>query len=103
MLLAGFSKEQLNHQSVAVEVAPMTEILRSGVWPGNYNAENCAKDELLSTCFQEPYGDVRHNMLAHNHMMLVLRAFLTKAKWNIVDESLKAKKSPVAIPRVGCL
>lgn len=91
VLLAGFSKEQLNHQSVAVEVAPMTEILRSGVWPGNYNAENCAKDELLYTCFQEPYGDVRHNMLSHNHMMLVLRAFLTKAKWDIVDESLKAK------------
>ena len=41
------------------------------------------QDELLQTCFVSPYDDVRHSNLAHNHMALALRAFLTRAKWQI--------------------
>ena len=48
-----------------------------------YNANAGSKYELLSTCFQVPLGDMRSLMLAHNHMMLVARAFLTRAKWDL--------------------
>ena len=41
------------------------------------------EDELLCACFQEPYDDVSHMLLSHNHMELVLRAFLTGARWNL--------------------
>ena len=42
--------------------------------------------KTVITCFQTPYDFVRHNGLSHNHIMLVLRAFLTQAKWDLTAE-----------------
>ena len=87
VLPAGFVKEEVNHACVAVEETPVDEIIRSRgadmVSAYTFNAENSSKDDLLSTCFQAPYDDVRHMLLSHNHMMLVMRAFLTQAKWDL--------------------
>jgi hypothetical protein len=85
---AGFVKEEVNHACIAVEEAPIAAVAgKFSVCPlvsaSTYNAENSNKDEFLSTCFQVPYEDVRHKMLSHNHMMLILRAFLTKAQWDL--------------------
>ena len=41
------------------------------------------KDELLKNCFDAPYDDPRHLLLAHNHMTLIGRAFLVSPTWNI--------------------
>ena len=84
---AGFVKEEVEHGFVAVEQAPVEEIIRSRgkgmVSAYTYNAEQSCKDELLITCFQAPYDDVRHMLLSHNHIMLVLRAFISRAKWDL--------------------
>ena len=86
-MAAGFVKEEVNHACVAVEEVPVDEIIRSRgahmVSASRYNAENSTKDELLATCFEQPYDDVRYMLLSHNHMMLILRAFLTRAKWDL--------------------
>ena len=87
-------KEQVNHACIAVEKAPASEILRSRgsssptvaafeQSASAYNAEQSGKDEYLETCFQKPYADVRHKLLAHCHMMMVLRAFRSQAKWDL--------------------
>ena len=86
VLEGGFVKEEVNHVCIAVEEAPLQEVIRSGgagmVSASTYNAESSSKDEL-STCFQASYGDVRHMLLSHNHMMLILRAFPTQVEWDI--------------------
>ena len=83
----GFLKEEVNHVCIAVEEAPVQEIIKSGrtnvVTSTMYNVESSCKDDILSTCFQAPYNDVRVSLLSHCHMMLVLRAFLTQAQWDI--------------------
>ena len=90
VLEAGFLKEEVNHACIVVEEAPVEEIIRSRgagmVSASTFNAENSSKDELLSTCFQAPYDDVRHMLLSHNHMMLVMRAFLTQAKGDLPED-----------------
>ena len=48
-----------------------------------YNRAASLQDEFLRTCFEEPHGNVQYKLLSHNHMQLVLRAFLTKAEWKI--------------------
>ena len=48
-----------------------------------YNIRQCRKDTELMHCFDVPYNDVRSLMLSHNHITLVLRAFMTKAQWAI--------------------
>jgi hypothetical protein len=88
VLEAGFVKEEVNHALIVVEEAPVEEILRrtavaDKVSASAYNIEQSGKDELLASCFLSPYDDVRHTLLSHNHIMLVLRAFLGMAKWNI--------------------
>ena len=40
-------------------------------------------------CFENPHGDVRHMPLAHNHMMLVLRAFLAGGQWWLISKPEK--------------
>ena len=85
-LEGGFSKEDFAHLLVAVEEVPAEQLCpppenyQSGA---AYNKEQSEKDEYLCTCFAPPYGDVRLQLLAHNHMMLVLRAFLVQAKWDL--------------------
>ena len=82
----GFLKENVEHAVVAVEEVP-TEIAssRGGKFlsASQYNIKQCKQDELLMGCFAVPYNVVRCLLLSHNHIMLVLRAFLTKARWKI--------------------
>ena len=85
---AGFMKEEISHACVVVEEPPIEELIRSQtstVFESalTYNQSHCSKDEILVTCFQAPYDVVRVNNLAHNHIMLVLRAFATRAKWDL--------------------
>ena len=78
----GFLRESVEHACVVVEEMPNDvarsrgEKYESGT---TYNIKQSKKDEFLKSCFEVPYNDVRGLMLSHNHIMLVLRAFLTKA------------------------
>ena len=59
---AGFAKEDMGHQLVAVEETPADHIRSSGSdyqSGAAYNKEKSSNDELLCTCFAEPFGDVR--------------------------------------------
>ena len=87
-------KEEVSHAFIAVDEAPVEHLLRCGlgadvVSSSSYNAEQSNKDELLSTCFKSPCNDVRHALLSHNHIMLVLRASLSQAKWDIPTDAAK--------------
>ena len=82
----GFLKEEFSHAFIAVEEAPVENFLLLGpdaVSASTWNAGKSNKDEILSACFQPPFENVRHALLSHNHMMLVLRVFLNQAKWDI--------------------
>ena len=84
----GFTKEEVNHACVAVEEIPLHLLISRGhvggvVSASAYNSEKCNKDEILCTLFQSPYDDVRFTLLSHNHIMLVMRAFVCQAKWDI--------------------
>jgi hypothetical protein len=89
----GFIKEEVNHAVVAVEETPAAHIRSRGeeyVSGSTYNVEKCMKDELLNTCFNEPVGSsVQHMLLSHNHITLVMRAFLTKAQWDLAPNAEK--------------
>ena len=86
VLDVGFLKENVEHAVIAVEEIPMEvarsrgEKFESGA---QYNIRQCRKDTELMHCFDVPYNDVRSLMLSHNHITLVLRAFMTKAQWAI--------------------
>ena len=84
VLKTGFCKEEVNHAAVVVQEIPHEHIGTRGsdyVTGKAYNVKQCAEDPLFHTCFQPPYDDVGHMMLSHNHMLLILRAFLTAARW----------------------
>ena len=88
MIANGFLKEEFSDNIVAVEEMPTHEVIedpsRGEVQTGSqYNRAASSKDELLQTCFREPYGNVQYNLLSHNHMLLVCLSFLTKAKWDL--------------------
>ena len=84
-------KEVFSDKLVAVEEMPMQEAHDRGHGTGSqYNREASSRDDLLQACFKEPYGNVQYNLLSHNHMTLVLRAFLGKAKWDMENVELKA-------------
>ena len=82
----GFLKESVEHACIAVEEMPL-EIARSRGEKHEsgtaYNIRQSRKDEFLKSCFAAPYNDVRALLLSHNHMMIILRAFLAKALWNL--------------------
>jgi hypothetical protein len=88
VLEEGFVKDEVNHACVVVEEARVEEILARAnpdtlVTASKYNAEQCSRDELLLHCFKAPYDNVRYSMLSHNHMMLVMRSFQSRAKWDL--------------------
>ena len=92
VLQAGWAKEEFEHQLVAVEEPPTDEIRSRGDQYQSgaaYNKEECAKDELLCHIYDDPCGDPRLMLLAHNHMMIVLRAFLTGASWSLPPDTEK--------------
>ena len=82
----GFLKESLEHACVVVGEMPFDAARSRGdkYESGSaYNLRKSKKDEFLKSCFDVPYNDVRGLMLSHNHMVLVLRAFMTKALWQL--------------------
>ena len=81
----GFLKEEFSDKLVAVEAMPLHEAHARGIAKtgSQYNRESSSKDELLQACFQEPHGNVQYNLLSHNHMALVILAFIGKAKWEL--------------------
>ena len=48
-----------------------------------YNKMASEKDDLLATCFAPSYNDAHHMLLAHCHMLLSLRTFLTRPTWDL--------------------
>jgi len=83
---AGFVKEEVNHAFVVVEEVPLDQARSRGkdYESGSvYNYNTSSLDELLATCFEPPYNDVRHMGLSHNHMIIIMRAWLSGAKWDI--------------------
>ena len=92
VVTAGFLKEEFCDKLVAVEEMPLEEARNQGadyVSGQNYNRVQSSKDELLQTCFREPYGNVQYNLLSHNHMALVCLAFMTRAKWDLEPVEIK--------------
>ena len=84
----GFNKEELNHAGVVVEERPLTAVAGANyVSMSEHNKYKSKSDELLATCFNEG-ADVRYGTLSHSHMLLVLRAWITKAKWDIPENKL---------------
>ena len=82
----GFVKEEVTHQLIAVEEYPVEYIKAQGndyISGAEYNIQKSSEDEYLLTCFNDPYTDACHRVLPHNHIMLVLRAWLTAAQWDI--------------------
>ena len=79
---AGFNKEELNHAGVVVQERPISAVAADYVSMGAHNKAKSEGDELLQTCFTQG-ADVRYGTLSHSHMLLVIRAWMTKAKWNI--------------------
>ena len=102
VLKAGFCKEEIDHGCVAVEAMPLDVAAERARDAKNarpidglaYNKEESCKDPTLATCFKPPHDAVCHMLLSHNHICLVLRAFLTQAAWNIkvVDPGAKKDK-----------
>ena len=82
----GFLKECVEHSAVAVEEPPASFIKQLGadyVSGSEYNIKSCSKDPLLKNLFAVPHDDVRSLLLSHNHIMLVMRAFMVAAHWDI--------------------
>ena len=78
----GWQKEEATRRLLAVEEPPVERIRdfpADYVSSARYNADKCKRDKLLATCFDQPYDDVRASLLAHNHTILIVRAFLTRA------------------------
>ena len=97
-LARGFSKEELNHAGVVVQERPLSEVAAQRAFMNDgantyqsmseYNIGKSKADEMLETCFTEGMSEVRFGTLSHSHMMLVLRAWLTKAKWEIPEDKV---------------
>ena len=86
VIQAGFVKEEVNHAAVVVEETPYEDLRSRGdayVTGKAYNTAQSSADEHLVSCFQPPNDDVRYMMLSHNHMLLILRAFLGGARWDL--------------------
>ena len=90
---AGFVKEEVNHAFVVVEEVPLDQVRSRGdkyESGSRYNSHQASLDELLETCFETPYNNVGHMGLSHNHMILIMRAWLSGAKWDLpADEDRK--------------
>ena len=93
VLEVGFVKEEVSNSFVAVEETPLAEIRSRGadyVCGLEYNTQNCKKDQNLITCFSAPHNEVGKLLLGHNHMMLIIRAFVTRAKWALPTDETKS-------------
>jgi len=82
----GFVMEEFSHLLVSVEQPPLEVIRTRGKdyeSLADYNRNKCAADELLMKLYEPPFHQLTQALLAHNHMMVVLRAFIVQAQWNI--------------------
>ena len=81
----GFLKEEFSDKLVAVEEMPLHEAQTRNIdeTGSQYNREASSRDKLLQECFKEPRGNVQFNLLSHNHMALVILAFISKSKWDL--------------------
>ena len=91
VLTAGFIKEEVSHVCVVVEEPPPGSVELGYDSAAAYNLRKTETDEWLSSCFLVPWNDVRHAMLAHSHIALVVRAFITQAQWNLQPIETKGK------------
>ena len=89
MARAGILQDEVDTHGYAVEEMPVQMILdrkEAGFTTTlEYNVRQCAKDELLSGIYNEPYNKVFHGFLAHNHALTVCRAVLAKQLWRLED------------------
>ena len=83
--VGGILQAEADHNCVVVEEMRLDEMLKRTDYQTalTYNAEHCAKDALLHGLYGEPFNHVAYSMLAHNHFMTVVRAFLIKALWKL--------------------
>ena len=90
VLQTGFTKEESNHAGVCVEERPPgANGDNNYVSFKQFNKEKTHLSELLSSCFQDGYDDVMYGTLAHTHILLVLRAWLIEAKWDLPPDEEK--------------
>ena len=79
---AGIIQDEVDHHGYAVEEMPLQKVLESKetgfTTTLEYNVQQCAKDELLSGIYAEPYNKAYHGFLAHNHVLTVCRAVLAR-------------------------
>ena len=66
----GIIQDEVDQHAYAVEEMPLEKILERKDHDFTsmleYNTQQCAKDELLSGIYDEPYNKVYHGLLAHN-------------------------------------
>ena len=96
-------KEEINPQAVGVEEMPAEYLLSSNrtyVIEKTYNHEKSVKDEWRLQCFQEPHSEVHIKMLSRNHIMLIMRAWIQGARWNILHDT---ERNMTCCDGNGCL
>ena len=82
-----FSQEEADHAGVCVEEVPTGQRSSDLKAYTDWNQLKCEGNPLLKTCFID--CDVLFGTLSHSHLLLVLLCWLTAAKWDLVDESMK--------------
>ena len=82
---AGLIAEELDHRMTVVEEMPLSQMMQRLDYQSSldYNIAQCAYDALLHGLYGEPFNAVLHAMLAHNHAIMICRAFLTRAQWRL--------------------
>ena len=83
----GVIQDEVDHHGYAVEEMPVQEMLQrkdTGITTTlEYNVQQCAKDNLLSGIYDEPYNKAHHGFLAHNHVLTICRAVIAKQLWRL--------------------
>ena len=85
----GIIQDEVDNHGYAVEEMPVQKILEQKTADFTssleYNVLQCAKDELLSGLYDDPFHKVFHSFLAHNHVLTICRAVLHKQLWRLGD------------------
>ena len=85
----GIIQDEVDHHGYAVEELPLDKVLDckdpNFISTLEYNVRECAKDEWLSGIYDEPYNKVFYSFLAHNHVLTICRAVITKQLWRLDD------------------
>ena len=85
----GIIQDEVDHHGYAVEEMPLQEMMQRKdtdfISTLEYNIRHCAKDELLSGIYNAPYDKAHHGFLAHNHVMTVCRAVMSRQLWRLEE------------------